>query len=81
MTTSLLKELRIEYHKKIFRDIFGLRDGTTVYSNADSTSPASVDLAQGMAEIIGQPDLSSILCKWFFGFHKAGILSSNMIEN
>jgi len=55
MTTSLLKELRIEYHKKLCRDIFGLRDGTTVYSNADSTSPASVDLAQGMAEIIGQP--------------------------
>jgi hypothetical protein len=54
MTTSLLKKLRIEYHMKICRDIFGLRNGTTVYSNADSSSPASVDLARGMAEIIGQ---------------------------
>lgn len=55
MTTSMLKELRIEYHKKICRDIFGHREGTIIFSNADKSSPASVDLAKGMAEIIGQP--------------------------
>ena len=55
MTKSLLKKLRIEYHEKICRDIFGHRNGTKVFSNADKSSPASVDLAQGMAEIIGLP--------------------------
>jgi hypothetical protein len=55
MTISLFKELRIDYHKKICRDIFGHRFGTTIFSNADKSSPASVDLAKGMAEKIGQP--------------------------
>jgi len=55
MTSSLFKELRYEYHKKICREIFGHRTGTFVFSNADKSSPASVDLAKGMAEHIGQP--------------------------
>jgi hypothetical protein len=55
MTTSLLKKLRIDYHKKICRDIFGHREGTIIFSNADKSSSASVDLAKGMAEKIGQP--------------------------
>jgi hypothetical protein len=55
MTISLLKQLRIEYHRKICRDIFGHRSGTTIFSNADNSSPASVDLAKGMAQKIGQP--------------------------
>ena len=55
MTPSLFKELRLDYHKKICRDIFGYRTGLSVFSNADKSSPASVDLAKGMAEQIGQP--------------------------
>lgn len=55
MTTSLLKKLRIDYHKNICRDIFGHREGTIIFSNADKSSPASIDLAKGMADKIGQP--------------------------
>lgn len=55
MPISLLKKLRSDYHKKICRDIFGHREGTIIFSNADKSSPASVDLAKGMAEKIGHP--------------------------
>ncbi|GFO61927.1 type II restriction endonuclease NgoMIV [Geomonas silvestris] len=55
MTASLLKGLRTEYHRKICCDIFGHRGGTVIFSNADNSSKASVDLARGMADRICQP--------------------------
>ena len=55
MATNLLKELRIDYHRKLCRDIFGHRDGTNIFSNADNSSSASIELARGMAEKIGHP--------------------------
>jgi NgoMIV restriction enzyme len=52
---SLLRELRRAYHRKICDNILGHRPGSTVFSNADTSSIASKAIAKGMAEHIGRP--------------------------
>lgn len=49
---SMMEDLRKEYHKQICAGILGHRPGSTFYSNADSSSSASVDFAQRMAASI-----------------------------
>lgn len=50
MGISMMKQLREAYHRNICENIFGHRNGTKIFSNADDSSPASVGLAQGMAD-------------------------------
>lgn len=60
MKTSLFTQLRRQYHKKICKDILGLRqEKKGVYSNADDSSPVSVELARGLAERLSVPFCST----------------------
>jgi NgoMIV restriction enzyme len=52
---ALLADLRVEYHRSLFGEVLGARDGSTVYNIADSGSPSSVAIAARMVELIGQP--------------------------
>ncbi len=53
MTT--IADLRAEYHTAVCRDILGTRVGSTVFSNADSGSLASREIAVGLAARLPYP--------------------------
>jgi hypothetical protein len=54
MKSSMFTQVRRQYHKKLCKDILGPRLGKKgVYSNADDSSPVSVELARGLAERLG----------------------------
>ncbi len=52
---SIFGELRRQYHKKLCETTLSLRPGSNIYSIADSSSNASVELAAGMAVRLGFP--------------------------
>jgi len=49
MHAPKLYDLRVEYHRKILRELLGRRGGSRVFSNADSGSKASRDIAERVA--------------------------------
>lgn len=55
MKSSILTQLRRQYHRKICKNILGLRPKKDVYSNADDSSSVSVELAKGLATRLGGP--------------------------
>jgi len=52
---SVLADLRREYHRRLFEELVALRGDPGVPSMADKDSRASVLLARGMCERVGQP--------------------------
>lgn len=55
MTQTLLANLRTEYHRSLCRDILGVRPKGAALSNADDSSKTSIDLANGLAELLSLP--------------------------
>lgn len=53
MSKSVIADLRREYHCRIFSNILGHRQGTTVYSIADKSSPVSCEIARLLVSKIG----------------------------
>ncbi len=52
---SVLADLRNEYHRKICLNLLGHRQGSDVFSVADSSSKTSITLAAGIAARLGHP--------------------------
>lgn len=72
---SLLQDLRQEYHRTIRATILGHRSDTTIFSNADKDSVASVAFAHGMAHRMGdsfttQPPGGQVLGAKFTSYTK-----------
>jgi hypothetical protein len=52
---GLLADLRAKYHRKLFAEVLGAREGSPVYNIADRGSPSSVAIAARIVELVDQP--------------------------
>jgi hypothetical protein len=59
MPPNVITSLRADYHRSLCDTILGYRKDTTVFTNADGSSRASVDMAARMAAKLGHPPCSS----------------------